>query len=77
MDDWQTLIVDSLDRIESKLDTKVNNDYCRLMHSKAKSVQLWLSIIMSGCALIGIIYTASSFVDNRPEQDKVVMTDGK
>lgn len=77
MDDWQTLIVDSLDRIESKLDTKVNNDYCALMHSKAKSVQLWLSIIMSGCALIGIIYTASSLVDNRPEQDKVVMTDGK
>ena len=73
MDDWQTMVVNSLQRIERKLDNKVDNTYCKLMHSKAKSVSIWISMLVSVCTLIGMIYIASSYINETHivNQDKV------
>jgi len=72
MDNWQTMVVDSLKRIEKKLDSKVDNKVCSLKHSKAQEFKTWLSIILSIVALIGIVYTSFSYLEGSTIKDKVV-----
>jgi hypothetical protein len=71
MDDkWQEMVIDSLNRIEKKLDSKVDEKVCQIKHSRAKGVQTWLSIILSSIALLGMLYTGIKILDI-PQQDRV------
>lgn len=75
--EWQQMVMDSLQRIESKLDTKVSKEVCLYKHD-GKSVsdfKNWLSIILSMISLIGFLYLGIKFIEEPVIADKQGVVD--
>lgn len=73
MDDFETMVLRSLDRIEKTLDKKVDSNICQMRHSKTKDFQTWLSILLSMLALFGVIYSGIKYIEQPHNQDKVAL----
>jgi hypothetical protein len=76
---WQQMVMDSLERIENKLDQKVSKDTCALRHQGPGKIRDWLAIVISILTLLGFLYVGFSVfnkLDNYQIQQTNIDTKG-